>query len=600
MAAVTALGAVLRFYAFAKVHPNPYYDAAVRSMGESWHNFFFGAAEPAGGVSVDKMPFDLWLQVASVKLFGFDTVSLRLPEALAGTLAIPLLFDLVRRLFGSLAGFVGALALAVMPIAVLTARSDTMDSLMMLFVLGAGWCVVRAVSSPQRELRWVCLAAVSLGIAFEVKLFLALLVVPALVGLYLVGTAPGLRRRARNLLTAGAVFLVVALWWPLAVSLAPGKTQPYPLGSADGSVWNVLFVFNGVGRLSQTPGVYGYGSSHKIIDQGDRGLRRLFSDRPTDYRAFLGAELIAALLLGAFALAPWLGNRLRGRGSHGPRLQRAGAVFLGTWLLTGVAFFSATAVVLPRYLEAFTPAVAGVVGVGVAALARLLVRRSLVTVVGLALVGGASLTFLFLSHHPGSFAPSHTTQVVVIAALAALTGLVVAARVLGRRAGRADVLVPVIAGLASVAVLAPSFELTRSVSMSSAQDSGTPGRRADAATDRLGAFLRRRQGRAKYEVATYATGDASSLIVEDGRPVLFLANLGRRSLVPLSSFVDMVADGEVRSVILSPCAYTRRLPACGPTGTWTRRHGVDVSAMLGMRRRTVYAVGGSGIADLAD
>ena len=37
-------------------------------MGVSWHNFFFGAYEPGGSVSIDKPPVDLWLQVASVKL----------------------------------------------------------------------------------------------------------------------------------------------------------------------------------------------------------------------------------------------------------------------------------------------------------------------------------------------------------------------------------------------------------------------------------------------------------------------------------------------------------------------------------------------------
>ena len=42
-------------------------------MGLSWHNFFFGAFEPGGSVSIDKPPVDLWLQVASVKLLGFSS-----------------------------------------------------------------------------------------------------------------------------------------------------------------------------------------------------------------------------------------------------------------------------------------------------------------------------------------------------------------------------------------------------------------------------------------------------------------------------------------------------------------------------------------------
>src|SRR5262245_28055501 len=84
VAAVGALAVGLRFANFAAVPTTPYYDAAVRSMGLSWHNFLYGAIEPGGQVAVDKPPVDLWLQVAATKLFGFSSVSLRLPQAIAG------------------------------------------------------------------------------------------------------------------------------------------------------------------------------------------------------------------------------------------------------------------------------------------------------------------------------------------------------------------------------------------------------------------------------------------------------------------------------------------------------------------------------------
>src|SRR4051794_16049546 len=37
--AITVLAAALRLYDLASVPGNPFYDAAVRSMGLSWHNF---------------------------------------------------------------------------------------------------------------------------------------------------------------------------------------------------------------------------------------------------------------------------------------------------------------------------------------------------------------------------------------------------------------------------------------------------------------------------------------------------------------------------------------------------------------------------------
>jgi 4-amino-4-deoxy-L-arabinose transferase-like glycosyltransferase len=131
MVAITAVGLVLRAWAFGRVGGNPFYDAAVRSMGLSWHDFFFGASEPGGRVAIDKAPADLWIQVLSVKLLGFSGTAVRPPELLAGTLAIPLLYDLVRRLFGRPAGLGAAATPALLPTAILTAHSDTMDSVMM-------------------------------------------------------------------------------------------------------------------------------------------------------------------------------------------------------------------------------------------------------------------------------------------------------------------------------------------------------------------------------------------------------------------------------------------------------------------------------------
>jgi hypothetical protein len=54
--AVTAVATLLRLWSVTSVAANPFYDAAVRSMGQSWHNLFYGAFEPGGQVSIDKVP----------------------------------------------------------------------------------------------------------------------------------------------------------------------------------------------------------------------------------------------------------------------------------------------------------------------------------------------------------------------------------------------------------------------------------------------------------------------------------------------------------------------------------------------------------------
>src|SRR5205823_9877475 len=116
LALITGGAAALRLIYIGKVAPDPFYDAAVRSMGLSWHNFFFGAFEPGASVSIDKPPVDLWLQVASVKALGFSSATLKLPQALAGAAAVPLLFIAVEELWSTRAALVAAAALALLPI----------------------------------------------------------------------------------------------------------------------------------------------------------------------------------------------------------------------------------------------------------------------------------------------------------------------------------------------------------------------------------------------------------------------------------------------------------------------------------------------------
>ena len=54
---IISLGAFLRLYELGAYSiGNTYYAATVKSMLSSWSNFFFGAFEPGGSVTVDKPP----------------------------------------------------------------------------------------------------------------------------------------------------------------------------------------------------------------------------------------------------------------------------------------------------------------------------------------------------------------------------------------------------------------------------------------------------------------------------------------------------------------------------------------------------------------
>jgi 4-amino-4-deoxy-L-arabinose transferase-like glycosyltransferase len=341
--AVVGVAAALRLAGIGAGRPDPYYDAAVRSMGTSWHAFLVGAFEPGARVAIDKPPVDLWLQVASTKLLGFTTTALILPAALAGTLAVAALYDLLGVLFGRRAALAGALALAVLPIAVVTARSDTMDAVMGALVLAAAALTARAARSGR--IRLLVAAGAVLGLAFEVKLFEALLAAPALVVLWGLGADGGRRRRVGGLVGAGVAFAVVALAWLGAVSAAvPAPERPFALGATDGSAWSAVFVYDGIDRLRARPAARSAPPPAAAVarEPAPPGPLRLLSTRAS-LQARIGIALAAAVAALGAALAGGARRRL-------DRLGRAGLAALAVWLACGTLLTSAMHGLHPRYL----------------------------------------------------------------------------------------------------------------------------------------------------------------------------------------------------------------------------------------------------------
>jgi 4-amino-4-deoxy-L-arabinose transferase-like glycosyltransferase len=553
--AITALAAVLRFANFGQVPSNSFYDAAVRSMGQSWRNFFYGAFEPAAQVSIDKTPVDLWLQVASTKLFGFSSIAVRLPEALAGVLAVPLLYDLVRRLFGRRAGLGAAAALALLPISIVTAHSDTMDSLMMLLDVLAAWLVV--VGAQRRNPWFIVASGAVLGLAFNVKVFEALIVMPAVGVLAWLATDLPARHRVRAIGAGLAAFVVVSLSWVTAASLAPGS-HPWPIGSTNGSVWNVVFVFNGIDRLR------GHASVAALQFDPPGPLRFLSAGR-IDYAALVGTTLVAAVVFGALALAiVSLTGRLPGR--RRDRLAFAGAVFLGVWLVAGVGMLSMAQRMQPRYLEAVTPAIAGALGVGVTWLAA---RARRLPAAAAALAGGAAIVAV------ASAALVHPPAWAVLAALGGACGCAWVATT-PRRPRTA------LAVYALVAALSVPLASAVSVARQHQSNAGL----ALTVPQALSTFLIGHQGGSRYEVASATVFRSSPLIVRDGQPVLMLTSYHGRPLLSAARLAQLVSSGQVRYILMGAGDCTRA--TCAPVVRWARAHARDVSRAAGVRRGTLF------------
>ncbi len=557
VAVVLATAAMLRLIGLGAVRLDPFYDAAVRSMGMSWKNFYFGAWEPGGSASIDKPPVDLWLQVASVKLFGFGSTSLKLPEALGGIAAVGLLYAAVRRVWGFAAGIGAALALAVMPVEVITARSDTMDAVMMALLVGALLLLVLACESGR--IGWLLAAAAVLGVAFNVKLLETVVALPGLATIALLGfkrripaarpteaPEPGgaerhvgwLRTRALPLAAAVVVYVVVALSWLGGTLLFPAHERPYAIGSSNGSAWNAAFVFNGTERLNgksleapmaglqiaNNPPQKTLSEREAILITPPSPTRLLDRVGPLSGER-LGIEALIALLLGVPAIA-W--------GLRGPPLRRAVGIGLVLWLLTGLVLFSQMQRLHPRYTEGFTPAVAALVGIGVAWATQARSReRVIFLVVALAALVGYSAHLLY--------GMPAVWWVVLASALGAIA-LVAFDRV-GMRAGAL--------ALTLVAVLAiPTTASVRAVRIH-LSDAGIVGSMPASEVQALSSYLRANRAGARYEVAIDSATRGSALIVKDGLPVLVLTTYQGRTLTTVAQLKQLIVRGAVRYALLN-------------------------------------------------
>ena len=567
---ITAVAAALRFAQLESVSANEFYDAAVRSMSASWHNFFFGAFDPAGILSIDKPPLDLWLEVVSVKLLGFNQFALKLPEALGGTLAVPLLYDTVRRVAGRPAGLAAAAALAVLPESVLTSRSDTMDSLMMLLVIAALWLTVRACTSAASDRRAIVLAGVAFGLAFNVKLLEALIAVPAVVVLYLLAGGGERRRRLQDLLAGGAAMVGVGLAWAIPASLAPG-THPWPVGSTDGTVWNAMFVFNGFGKVA---------GATQSTKPGGPGPFRLLVSTGWHYDVLFGCVLVAAVAIGAAAGFRALRRRASGLATPWRDVASAFAIALAVWIAFAVLMFDNMSTVHARYLEALAPALAAAVGYGAASLAGLTgspegIRASRPSLLATVLARCSCICAYTLHFTPGSIAWG-AGALILSAAGAAL----IARAETGMRVAAKWLLAGMIVACALVFPVHESISLVRS----GADDSRGLAVTAPANAAALSRYLAAHRG---YPLRVGRRRTACARSAADPRSATDLAADEFRR--PAADRPAAAARGgqDGRGSVRTWCAgYHCRenssWAACGPAAQWIRHNGIDVSTEAGL------------------
>ncbi len=344
-----------------------YYAAAVRSMSMSWHDFFFAAFDPAGTVTLDKLPGAFWIQALSVRAFGVNTWAIILPQAVEGVLSVLVLYRIVRRLCGPAAGLIAALLLALAPATVALNRGNIADTSMILALLLAADATVTSVTAG----RWrsLLLAGFWVGLAFQAKMIEAWIVLPALAVVYLTAAGATLGRRVLRIGAMGVVAGLVSLSWMTVVTLTPASGRPYIDGSQDNSLFQQVFVYNGFGRLDQT-------SPNQLLTQSI-GLRIPPPPPPAWNRLLTGSFGRDVGWLLPVALVALVAGLVKTRRAPRGDPMRTSYVLWGTWLLALAVVFSFSSSINSYYTAALSPPIAGLIAAG--SLLAWRARRSLWT-----------------------------------------------------------------------------------------------------------------------------------------------------------------------------------------------------------------------------
>jgi 4-amino-4-deoxy-L-arabinose transferase-like glycosyltransferase len=347
----------------ASGYANDFYAAAVQAGTQSWKAWLFGSLDSGNAITVDKPPAAFWVMGLSARIFGFNSWSMLVPDALAGVASVGLLYGAVRRWSGPAAGLFAGAALALTPVAALMFRFNNPDAILVLLLVAGAYCVVRATEKASPK--WLMLAGALIGFGFLTKMLQAFLVLPAFALVYLVAAPTGVGKRIRHVLAATGALVVSAGWYVALVAIWPADARPYIGGSTNNSLLELALGYNGLGRIlggqgnragggGGPGGGAGFGGGGNASFGGASGIGRLFGNSfGTEISWLLPAALIA-LVAGL-----WFSRKA-------PRTDRAraGLLLWGGWLLvTGLVFSFMQGTIHPYYMIALAPAIGGLLAV---------------------------------------------------------------------------------------------------------------------------------------------------------------------------------------------------------------------------------------------
>lgn len=601
---IIVLAAFLNFYQLANIGDgNLYYTAAVKSMLQSWKNFFFVAAEPGGSVTVDKPPVGLWIETASAFIFGVNGFAVVLPNILAGLISIPVMYSLTRKYFGTGAGLVAALVVAITPVAVAAQRNNTIDSMLTLTLVLAAWAFLKAAETG--KLRHLLLGALIVGIGFNIKMLQAFLPLPAFYAVYFLGAKMSWGRKVVHLTLATGLLVVISLAWAVVVDLTPADQRPYVGSSTDNTVMELIIGHNGLNRWFGGGGrnAGGTDDAQPLASQfspandgrppappdqtgraaprsdnqsappnnqfapdnaqlqppndggapgsnpggsgevGSPGILRFFTAPLSKEMSWLLPLAVLMLLLLLFRHKLTL-----------PLQPAHQFLFVwGGWFVTCWIFFSFAAFFHAYYLVMFAPPLAALVGAGTAELWQLHQEHRMLAI-GL-LLGTAVLTLTYQWLNAGQFI-SNAWWLLPASLLLGLGAVLLWEWPQNRRLAK-TAFVLVLAALL-ITPLAWSYLTSTDVdnvnlpgAYAGNDEQGRPGGSSQV-NENLLAYLQANTQDTEYLMAVPGSMQGAAYVLATGRPVLYMGGFnGGDPVVDAQDIARMVADGDLRYVMIN-------------------------------------------------
>ena len=354
--ALAVTSGVLYLFDLANGQRSEYYASIAVSMSKSLSNFFFGALDPAGTLTLDKIPGSYWLPAIFVKLFGMSTWSVNAPNALATVALVLVVAFTAKRISGNTAGIIAGVLIAATPIITAVARSNQPQT---FFLLMLALAANRAVAAFQNNSRRSLIAAGAwIAAAFHMYMIEAWAVWPALIVAWFF-TEQKLLKKFIDLAIAGLTSLGLSLVWIITVWLIPASNRPYIGGTYHNNPWEMVFGYNALGRFSSTTATKSStitGLDYRSFTPpfgGSAGFGRLFNTQVAGQISWLIPAAVVAIIL-----LFWL------------KQSRALTVFLTGWFVTFFIMFSLVAGMHQFYVSSLAIPIALLIVMAIAAVLR--------------------------------------------------------------------------------------------------------------------------------------------------------------------------------------------------------------------------------------